>query len=460
MRLLIAGWISLLVGILLIVVFSDYACMFQLAGLLEKNESLTVNACIATLFGLGDQNSKNEVLKFLGIGIAGLLLMLQAAIANRRAKAVQQTAEAHAEAAKAQASAAKQQAVANEYTEQGQRQERLKNAIEHLGNRSESVRLGGAHELLHLAKDVKELRNTVFDILCAHIRAITAQTTYREWYRERPSEEIQSILTLLFVKEHDIFKGLRADLRASWLNGVDLWYANLNRADLWKAHLSEAGLLRAELQGAILMEVDMKESQLYGADLRGALLNRSDFRGCEFIHANLQGISVENTKFQGAKLQCANLRGANLRNSLFQATDLTCAKLEGALLDRINMAGAELFLANLDGVAGLEREKKDFEERLRDRIGKKADLAGTIFTGGITEEDMEKAVISLSDGSSSYIREKLEKHVNKPETNTLPEDCDASVESYSSGSAETWIGEYNKELSPEPDWHPLPQLLE
>ena len=47
--------------------------------------------------------------------------------------------------------------------EQGQRQDRLKNAIEHLGIKSESVRLRrGLNELFHLAKDTldeKERKN-------------------------------------------------------------------------------------------------------------------------------------------------------------------------------------------------------------------------------------------------------------------------------------------------------------
>ena len=94
---------------------------------------------------------KNEALKFLGIGMGGVLLALQALIANRRAKAMESSAEAQAkaanaqaDAAKAQADATKEQAKANQNTEKGQRQERLKNAIEHLGHASDSVRLGGA----------------------------------------------------------------------------------------------------------------------------------------------------------------------------------------------------------------------------------------------------------------------------------------------------------------------------
>ena len=91
----------------------------------------SVEGCISQLLGL---YAKNEILKFLGIGMGGVLLALQAMMSYKRAKALEDTANAQAEAAKAQAKATEEQAKANENTEQGQRQERLKNAIEHLGH--------------------------------------------------------------------------------------------------------------------------------------------------------------------------------------------------------------------------------------------------------------------------------------------------------------------------------------
>ena len=74
---------------------------------------------------------KNEILTFLGISMGGVLLALQAVIANRRAEAMENAAKAQADAAKAQADVAtaqvratQEQAKANENTEKGQRQER------------------------------------------------------------------------------------------------------------------------------------------------------------------------------------------------------------------------------------------------------------------------------------------------------------------------------------------------
>ena len=170
------------------------------------------------LFGVCD---KYEVLKFLGIGMGGILFVLQVLASHRRAKAMEETATA-------QAKATKEQAKANLHTEQGQRQERLKNAIEHLGNTSRSQRMGGAYELFHLAEDTPQLRQTVFDILCAHIRRTTNQATYQN--KSKPSEEIQSLLTLLFVQNHTVFKGLHVNLQGSCLKGANLWGARFSRS--------------------------------------------------------------------------------------------------------------------------------------------------------------------------------------------------------------------------------------
>ena len=196
--------VCLLVGLL--VVFVVVMCfeprwIFDLLGLSRAEVPETVAG-----------NSKYEVLKFIGISMGGVLIALQALIANKRANAMDKTAQAQADAAQAQAAAAKaqaraseEQAKANWHTEQGQRQERLKNAIEHLGHGSDSVRMGGAYELFHLARDTqgrkaKELRQTVLDILCAHIRRTTGESEYREKYKSKPSEEVQSLLTLILCR--------------------------------------------------------------------------------------------------------------------------------------------------------------------------------------------------------------------------------------------------------------------
>jgi len=207
---------------------------------------------------------KYKALKFLGIGMGGLLVALQALMSYRRATAME-------DAANAQAEATENQAHANQTTEQGQRQERLKNAIEHLGNASDSVRLGGAYELFHLAEDAEDVgqRQTVLDILCAHIRWTTGEPGYRKKHPSKPSEEIQSLLTLLFVQEHKVFTGLRINLQESWLNGVNLSRARLARGILERAWLRGARLMYTQLHEAHLQGAQLHEAILVGARLHG-----------------------------------------------------------------------------------------------------------------------------------------------------------------------------------------------
>ena len=76
---------------------------------------------------------KNETLTFLGVGMGGVLLALQAVIANRRAKAMEKQANAQVDSVEIQAEAVREQAKANQAIEEGRRQNRQKDAIDHLG---------------------------------------------------------------------------------------------------------------------------------------------------------------------------------------------------------------------------------------------------------------------------------------------------------------------------------------
>ena len=86
-----------------------------LVGLIGLFAAVVFSENLAKLVsqGLGipeKEGSKNEALKFLGIGMGGLLIALQAVIANKRANAMDKTAQAQTDVAKAQAGAAEAQA--------------------------------------------------------------------------------------------------------------------------------------------------------------------------------------------------------------------------------------------------------------------------------------------------------------------------------------------------------------
>ena len=359
----------------------------------------SVEDCVSPLFGL---NVKNATLKFLGIGMGGVLVALQALMSYKRAKALEDTANAQAEAAKAQA-------IANQNTEQGQRQERLKNAIEHLGHGKNSVRLGGAYELFHLAEETKEWRQTILDILCAHIRQTTGKSKYRAEHKSKPSEEIQSLLTLLFVRDPEVFKGLRSNLQGSYLAG----------ADLPKARLTNTDLTRASLQGIFLREAHLREAVLWGSYLQCAVLQGACLQGANLGRTHLQGVNLSEAQMQRSHLLNACLQGANLKG----------ANLQGAACRNWSVP-------------------KSFEERIRGGICQKSSLGEAIFSGGL--KDLDSLVKGLSDKKAEELREKMKPHIGKLESHELPENSRAITGAYGKEEAEQWIAEYNEAMSEVP----------
>ena len=249
-----------------------------------------------------------DVLKILGFCIAGIVSIWLALAANKRANAMDATAK---------------------NTEEGQRQERLKNAIEHLGHERDSVRMGGAYELFHLAKDTEKLRQTVMDILCAHIRqTTTGQTTrgkdYQAEHKTKPSEEIQSLLTLLFREEHNVFEDCSINLQGSYLNGANLSQARLKKAILIETQLQEADLSKAQLQRVIFRGVKLEGAKLWGAQMNDDFLMEAVSQGAklspkqeEEAHSIEQ---LQETDHREAEFQ-AQLREADLSNNAASAPD-------------------------------------------------------------------------------------------------------------------------------------------
>ena len=416
----------------------------------------TVEVCIGRLLGSSDLDlfRKKEILTFLGIGMGGILLALQAVIANRRAKALEDTAKAQADTARAQAKATEEQAKANENTERGQRQERFKNAIEHLGHQSVSVRLGGAYELFHLAKDTadeaRDLRQTILDILCSHIRRTTGEAEYQEKHKSKPSEEVQSLLTLLFVQEHAVFSGCHINLQGSWLNGANLSRACLQGANLVETHLQGADLREAYLQGARLGGAYLQETKLHSTHLHGADLVEAKLQNSELMKARLYGANLAKARLQRADLFDTHLQGSILEFARLQGATLVSTRLQGANLWEACLQGARLNQTRLQGI-NYEGSDTSFAERIRGWIDKESMSPVAIFGGGLSREDVDSLVEGLlNENAKQDLREKLEPHIGKPENKQLPKDSNAITGVYTEEEAEKWIAEYVEAMSEVP----------
>ena len=234
-----------------------------------------------------------EAAKFVAYLTGGGLLLWQVWASSQRAKAADETAKAVQQTANS--------------TEKGNIAERFKNAIEHLGHESPSVRLGGIYALHHIAQDEKEYRERIFEILCAHIRETTAPDGYEpkttpivgkdSGVLSQPTIEIQSILKLLFSKlpGDRPYKGFYANLD----------YANLMRAYLFMSNIQSASFISANLQDAHFSNSDLQRANFFNANLRGAVFHGATLKGTHFWNTDIQ-----NADFTGANLQEATLSSA------------------------------------------------------------------------------------------------------------------------------------------------------
>ncbi len=130
-------------------------------------------------------------------------------------------------------------------TKEGQVTDRLSKAVEHLGDSSLAVRVGGVYALERIAKDSPRDYWTVLEVLTAFIRGRAAAPQIRfkrngvcaqpsSWpprprHPERNSD-VQAVLTVIKRRDWERDRG-RLDLRGVQLSDVDFAEAHLERAD-------------------------------------------------------------------------------------------------------------------------------------------------------------------------------------------------------------------------------------
>ena len=396
---------------------------------------------VCDFFGTED---KKEIMQLLGLVIAFIASMFGLWTANRRTRVMETSAKAQADAVRAQAQAAKAQAraakaqaraaearaaeaqaQAAKAAESGNVQQRFKDTIEHLGSTSESVRIGGAHTLFHIALEAETLRASIADILCTHIRSTTQSGEYQKKHQERPSVEIQSLMELLFAEHtHSDAYSREEQIRKFWMG--------------LQADLSEGCF-----NGIVLNHAQFRDAYLLGAQFLGAYLHCAQFHSSTLAFA----------QFQMAYLPYACFRGAALLDTKFWDTDLSGAKFQASCIYGARFQEAKLESVQFQGgfCYNPELAREHFETRIRGRIGKNAELSKVIFAGGVNSEELNKVVAKLThlktiktrgaEAMNSF-KEKMGQHGGPPD-NTVPEEIpDANVDAYTKADAQKWIKEY------------------
>ena len=195
---------------------------------------------------------------------------------------------------------------------------RFSSCVELLGNPKESARIGCAYNLYFLAEECPDdYLNPICEILCAHIRTITNEKPYLEKYREKPSNEVQTILNLLFQKDkHDnlIF---------------DKCFKNFDGAFLGGTILSGATLSNVNFRNATLSIVDFESASLNKVDFVNASLKNVNFNNSDLYNVNFMFSSCKYVGFYDAVLSKIDFRHVK-----FSDVDFWNAKLK----DKVNFA--------------------------------------------------------------------------------------------------------------------------
>ena len=253
--------------------------------------------------------SKYETLKFIGLGMSGMLVAIGAIAINRRAAA---------------------EAENNKLIEKGHINERFSFAIENLKNDDPVIRISAFHQFYYLAKhnNVADFRKNIFDVLCAYLRhKFSNKNKKLEDEGQKITEECQTLLNVLFCSDDkSVFKGLKADLGHVYLAEAILANADLANADFVGAYLS----------GANLSDTNLANANLVGTDISVAILSRANLSG-----ANLSGVSLFHSALSGANLLGANLSGADLSHVELWKTQLENGQLDDVrLICETNFSGA------------------------------------------------------------------------------------------------------------------------
>jgi uncharacterized protein YjbI with pentapeptide repeats len=236
--------------------------------------------------------------------------------------------------------------------------ERFTRSIEQLGNKEETIRIGGIYALERIAKDSPRDGWTIMEVLSSFVRG--KQKIEGEDTSKLPAirTDAQAALTAIARRKIDLenerqyldlsFTNLceatlvganldRVKLNNSSLIKADLRTANLNCANLSHANLNSTNLTQTKLDRANLIQTDLSNTNLSSADLNAANLNKANLSDAILDGAILTNTSLGNTNLSGAILIGANLRGATLSKA-----NLTKADLSGADLYQVNLAGANL----------------------------------------------------------------------------------------------------------------------
>jgi hypothetical protein len=200
--------------------------------------------------------------------------------------------------------------------QEGQITERFNKAIDHLGDETLAVRMGGIYALARIAADSARDAATIVEIFASFVREATAGTT------TLTPADVRAIVTILGTT--DWARDTVIDFRGCRFVGL-----NLERLDLRNALLGDTVFHDCRLPGT-----KFDGASLLAADFADANLRDCSFRGCDVQVANFENSSLRSASFVGASLFGAKFGSSSLLGADFEgATGAIRQQFEEAIVD-------------------------------------------------------------------------------------------------------------------------------
>jgi len=235
--------------------------------------------------------------------------------------------------------------------------------------------------LFSLSNNDPKVRDEVCKFFCEYIRKTTSREDYQKKYNKQPSEEIQYIINLLFVKTITkryikdnqsvsssiyIFDSCGKDLTKAFLYGTDFNFAKLSNVNFTNAKLNEVKFWNAELTNAYFgsrfyypIKYD-DNTQLRNVDFNNAKLDSVNFEIAQFSTVSFLNATLNNICFTRAKLNAVDFNDAKLREVDFY----------DAILSEINFKGTSLEKYHYNEITkqGRSRELTSTTEQISDAL--------------------------------------------------------------------------------------------
>jgi hypothetical protein len=182
----------------------------------------------------------------------------------------------------------------------GQITDRFTKAIEHLGDSSPEVRIGGIFALERIASESPDYVPHIVTTLAAFVRHKLPASTAKKYEK----------VDILNVRAPDAAAALAALCRpplsenrpdSSEFGGLDLSRTDLRRSSLRGADISHASLFASRLDGADLRHTNLSYANIRAANFGKLVLNDQELKnGADLRHADLTGVRDEEANFEDA----------------------------------------------------------------------------------------------------------------------------------------------------------------